>query len=179
MALLVVTALVVAGLAALHDVRTGLIPNTLTLGAIALAVVEQGATAFARGGAHAIPRAVAVTIAGAVVAAIVPVALWRAKALGGGDVKLFVALGALLGPLGGLEVELLSCACAALFMPLRLAWDGRLLETLGRTGVVFVNLFLPASRKRAVDEAAFTWFRFAPAIFAGTIWQIAARGLGS
>lgn len=173
MTFLLVTALVLTAIAAYVDHRTGLIPNVLTVGGFVVALLAHVVLALAAGGLRAVPAALGTSIGGALLAAIVPLFLFRANALGGGDVKLFIALGALLGPLVGLRVELLSFACSALLVPLKLAWEGELLGALGRSALLFANLVLPASRKFAVDRKKLTWVRLGPAIFAGTAWAVA------
>lgn len=176
MALLVVSAVIVAMVAALLDVRTGKIPNWLTLGALALGLLERAGLAVLADGPSALPLALLASLAGAALAGAVPLMMFRMRALGGGDVKLFAALGALFGPTLGLEVELLSFVSAAFLAPLYLAWRGILLETVRRSLALVVSLIL---RRRCppVSEAALSWFRLGPAVLAGTLWAVAAREL--
>jgi prepilin peptidase CpaA len=91
--------------AAVTDTRSGLIPNWLTLPTLALAPLAQ----LAAGGV-----ADALNALGAVLAcALVPLLLFALRAMGGGDVKLFGALGALCGASLGLGLQLVSYALAA------------------------------------------------------------------
>lgn len=161
MQLLVVSALAVAALAAFIDWKTGFIPNTLTLGALLVGLVEQ-----------ALVGTLPTGLGGAALAAVVPIVLHRSGALGGGDVKLFVALGAFLGPVLGLEAQLLAFLCGMGLVIVRLARAGSLSSTVRRSADVAVNLVLPASKRRPIDESALTWVRFGPAIFAGTLWAV-------
>jgi len=163
------------GAAAVADLRTGKMPNRITLGALLVGVVGSAALP-AWEGSPGVSRAVLTSLGGALVASVVPYVLWRARALGGGDVKLFVALGALLGPLVGLEAQMMAFAFGALVIPFRLAWEGRLFATLARSLGLVTNMFVRPERRRPVDAAAMTWFRLGPAIFAGTVLALAARG---
>lgn len=176
--MLVIATLVVA-VAALIDLRTGRIPNWLTLGGIAVGLLGHGAIALASDGPRGAALSVGTALLGAALGAAGPLVLYRLHALGGGDVKLFAALGVLLGPMLGLEAQLLSFVCAALVLPLRLAWAGNLFETLRRSLAVALGLVLPAAGRPPVNEAAMSWFRLGPAIFAGTVWAILARSVAS
>lgn len=110
--------LLVSGVAAVHDARSGHIPNWLVglglaLGAggsiAALAQVDV-LQALARTGSAAL---------GFVACGVVPLLLFRLKVLGGGDVKLLASVGAQLGPLLGLELSFAAFVVAAACWPLR------------------------------------------------------------
>jgi len=51
----------------------------------------------------------------------------------------------------------------------RLAWDGRLLRTLGASALLAINPLLPKSKRRALTPETMTPMRFAPAIAGGVI----------
>jgi prepilin peptidase CpaA len=164
-----VAAALVAAVAAWLDWRTGHMPNWLTLGPLALAPVAH---AVAVGSvAHAFEPAVQAagfSVLGAIVCAAVPLALYRASAIGGGDVKLFAALGALLRTLIGVEAEFYAFIAAAVLSLGHLAYQGKLLRVLGNTFMLAVNPFLPRDRRREITPEMMTWARFGPAIFVGT-----------
>jgi len=105
----------------------------------------------------------------------VPLVLWRTGGLGGGDLKLFVALGALLGVRAGLEVQLVAFSVAALIAPTVLAFRGKLLAVLRNVARQLLNPFLPRDRRRPVPAELMTEVRFGPAIFAGTALVACAR----
>jgi prepilin peptidase CpaA len=172
---LVIAAVVAAGIAACIDYRTGRIPNVLTAGAIGFGVAFRLIAPIAHGNATEIRSALVTSCAGKLLAAVVPFGLWRAKALGGGDLKLFVALGVMLGPMLGLEAQMMAFACGALIVPVQLLFRGELLRTLARSLTLVTNVFTPAAKKRAVDAASMTWFRLGPAIFAGTLLAVLVR----
>jgi prepilin peptidase CpaA len=173
---LVIAAVGVAGIAACIDYRTGRIPNQLTLGALGFGLGWRLVAPIGNGDVGELRGALFTSLTGALLAAVVPFVLWRARALGGGDLKLFVALGALLGPMLGLEAQMMAFACGALIVPMRLAWKGELLGALARSLSLVTNALRPAAKRRAVDAAAMTWFRLGPAIFAGTLLAVLARG---
>jgi prepilin peptidase CpaA len=112
-------------LAAVWDYRTGNIPNWLTLPVV-------GATPLLRAGLGGWEEAQA-SIVGLVVCGLVPVFMFRRGVMGGGDVKLFAALGALLGPFTGLEVQLFGLLAAALFAAARLTYRGQLWRAFRRS----------------------------------------------
>jgi len=167
--------LLFTAVAAGFDVRTGHIPNPLTLGAIAAAGALQllilglhpqpAAESFA---AASLARAAAHVVAGALLCGLVPYLLFMRDGMGGGDVKLLAGVGALLGPVLGLEVELYAFVAMALFACARMAYDGRLLQVLGQSAALLLNPVLPKARRREVSPVLFSSLKFAPAVFAAT-----------
>lgn len=162
-------AVAVSAVAAWKDYRTGEIPNRLTLLPLALAPLAHAALAFRRGGAGAALEAGGLSIFGAVACAIVPLLLYRAGGMFGGDVKLLAAIGALCLPLAGIEAEFYAFLSAALYAPARLAYEGKLLRTLRNTLSLVLNPFLPEAKRREVAPEMMTELRFGPAVFAGTL----------
>lgn len=166
-------AVVVAGVAAYSDLRTGLIPNWLTLGSLVLGIAGH----FVRGlwladlGTASLEAATA--LAGAAFCALVPGLLYWKNGMGGGDLKLFAALGALCHPMLGIEAELYSFALTALVVPARLAYEGRLLKVLAGSFTLLVNPLLPAARRRTVPNEASSWVRLGPAVFGGVALTVA------
>jgi prepilin peptidase CpaA len=161
-------AIAVAAISAIFDWRRGEIPNWLTLPAIAIAPVlhvarflvakEPLETALYEG---------AFSLSGAVLTAIVPLILFRKSAIGGGDVKLFIALGALFEPVLGIEAQMYGFFAGAILAPARLAYEGKLLSTIKNAFEIGANLFLPKSKQRSVDATTLSWFRLGPAVFLG------------
>jgi prepilin peptidase CpaA len=164
-------AVVVSAIAALYDVRTGQMPSWLTLGSLFVAPFAHAArAALAPGGnGEAALTEAGFSVVGAIACAIVPLVLYRQNALGGGDVKLFAALGALCQVSIGFEALTYSFIAAVLMAPMRLAYEGKLLRTLKNTVFLMGNAFLPKAKRRDVDPELMTWFRMGPAIFIGVV----------
>jgi prepilin peptidase CpaA len=164
-------AVVVSAIAAVYDVRTGQIPSWLTLGGLFLAPFGHAArAALAAGGdGEAALTEAGLSVLGALACAIVPLVLYRQNALGGGDVKLFAALGAICQVSIGFEALTYSFLAAVLLAPARLVYEGKLLKTLKNTVLLLGNAFVPKAKRRDVDPELMTWFRMGPAIFIGVM----------
>lgn len=173
--LLLSAACVATGIAAFIDFRTGFIPNRLT---VPLAVV--GIPAHVACMAAVAPNVnllwwVGDSLLGIVICGAVPLLLWRTGGLGGGDMKLFAALGSLLGVRGGLEVQLVAFTCAAVIAPAVLAYKGQLMGVLRNTARIAINPFMPAHRRYTLPTEVMTEVRFGPAIFLGAVLVTVAR----
>jgi prepilin peptidase CpaA len=152
-------ALAIALLAAAIDARTGRIPNALTIPAALVGVVLH----FPLGVA-----AIGMSVAGGALVTLLPWLMHRTTngaAIGGGDVKLFAALGTLCGPAMGLEIEVSAFVTLAVFAIVRLAFVGRLFKMLVNVLRLLVRPFLPPRFHRPIDAEAFTAMRMGPAIF--------------
>src|SRR5437016_893062 len=101
MLVFLVVAAVMTAIAAVIDFRTEQIPNWVTLPPLAVAPIAHAIHMGARGGTTEALWALAYSVAGAVICALVPLLMYRANAIGGGDVKIFAALGALCFPMVG------------------------------------------------------------------------------
>lgn len=165
----------VCAVAALSDFRTGLIPNWLTFGALLSGVLGHllygswlidGWTGLHQS---------ALSLAGVVLCSLAPGVMYWKGAMGGGDLKLFAAIGALCQPLVGIEIQMYALVVAAIIAPARLAYEGRLLRVMAGTLSVALNPFLPRARQRALPPEALTSFRLGPAIFAGAALSLALR----
>ncbi|HET9931372.1 MAG TPA: A24 family peptidase [Polyangiaceae bacterium] len=161
--------------ASYFDVRTRHIPNrmlvatgsvgvALHFGAYAVLAHEAGGDWLAAAGSAAANIA-----AGVLVCAFVPVLLFRFGAMGGGDVKLLAVVGALSGPVLGAQIELYAFLLAALYAPLRLAFQGQLLRLLGNSAVLVTNVFLPKERRRPLPTELLSELCFAPSVLASTV----------
>jgi prepilin peptidase CpaA len=152
-------ALLASLVAAVWDARTGRIPNWLTLPLVPAALLLHGAF----GGTSAVLEG----LGGLVACLIVPGLLYRisrGRGIGGGDVKLFAALGALLGPVRGLEVEFGAFVVLAVIALVRLAYAGKLLAVLRNALLLLVGPVLPARFRRSPEPEALTELRMGPAI---------------
>jgi prepilin peptidase CpaA len=168
-----IAALLVCSVASVTDVRSGRIPNWLTIGA---AVFGLGFHLVTAGLMGLLQSAV-----GLVSCALIPFVLHRAtrgKAIGGGDVKLFAALGALTLALTGLEIELVSFAFLCVFAFVRLAYRGQLLRVLLNALMLAARPMLPRRWRREVAPEALTEMRLGPAIAVAAFVVIGQAGLG-
>jgi prepilin peptidase CpaA len=164
-----IVAFVVSAVAAVYDVRAWRIPNWLTLGVLAVAPVGHFVFGLVVHGASSGLEGAAWSIAGAALCALVPALGWRSGTFGGGDVKLLAAVGAVCLPKVGITVEFDAMVVGAVFAFGKLAWDGRLFATLGRSLMLAVNPLLPKARRRVVATEAMTPMRFGPAIAGGVL----------
>jgi prepilin peptidase CpaA len=154
--------------AAWMDTKTGRIPNLLTLTSLPLGFL-LGALADGLWGLGS-------AVLGAVFCLAVPYGLFRSSrgsAIGGGDVKLFAALGALLGPIAGLGVELAALLLLAAVALLVLTWRGQLLTSLKHSALLAVSWALPAAQQPGAAPVQLLTMRMGPAICVAT-WGFAA-----
>ena len=171
--LLLAASVSAAGIAAFTDTRSGRIPNWVTLPPMVMAPVVTG---FADG-----RMGVMSSVFGIIAGAAVPWMMFRstkARAIGGGDVKLFAALGALLGPVRGLEVELGAFGLLAFFAIVTLAYRGQLLDLVLNIARLAASPVLPRGWRRPVPAAALTSFRMGPAILVAVIVNATLECLG-
>jgi prepilin peptidase CpaA len=167
---------VLTAVAAFQDLRTGLISNRVVLiGATAGLVLGWAFAAYGGGGAGFF-SALGLSLLGAALVGAVPLLLYRAGGMGGGDVKLLAAVGGVLGPYVGLEAELYAFSLTLLYAPARLIWEGKLLSSMRMIGRLVIRPFTPrGAHKPEVQPAELTSFRFGPAIFLGVLLTAAVR----
>lgn len=176
MTYLLVAAVLVTAAGAWTDWRTGQIPNWLTFGGGAAGVLGHFVI-----GTLAVDWSVGLVEAGfafggTVFCALVPMFMFYKGAMGGGDVKMFAAVGALCQPLLGIEAEMYAFVVAAVVAPARLAYEGKLLRVLGNSLSLAINPLRPEKRRREMPPEMFTWFRLGPAIFVGTVLLLLIHG---
>ena len=159
--------------AAFTDARSGTIPNRLTLLCLVLAPLVHAL----RGG----PGALAWSVAGAVACGLVPLAMFRRGAMGGGDVKLYAAVGALAGAQAGLELQLVSYMLAAGTAACWLLCRGELVPVLRRTRALLGRTLWPRAAgggtcagTRSEDGLS---VRLGPAAFAACVLLSGKRAL--
>jgi prepilin peptidase CpaA len=161
-------ALALAACAAWTDFRTGHIPNQLTLPGLVIAVVAHAVYGGSTQGMEGALREGGLALGGALVCGLAPLFMHLRGGMGGGDVKLFASLGAMLHPLAALEAETYAFVAAAVLALASLARSGRLLHTLGNTLALVANPLRKKHAKREVPSEMQVWFRLGPAIFMGT-----------
>lgn len=161
-------ATILAATAAWFDWRTGHIPNRLTLLGLAAAILGHFVHGTMIGGVGVGVEQAGFAVGGALGCALVPLFMYWKGAMGGGDVKLFAALGAALHPLAGLEAETYAFVAAMLLAPAKLAWEGKLLHTFANTLALVANPLRKKAKRKPMPEEMVTWFRLGPAVFLGT-----------
>ncbi|AKF11655.1 A24 family peptidase [Sandaracinus amylolyticus] len=160
-------AVVMTAVAAFTDWRTGHIPNWLTLPPLFLAPLVHGLMNGAEGFFGSI---LAVAICGAV-----PLLMFWRGGMAGGDVKLFAAIAAVCGIEVGLEAEFLAFIVAGIYALGRLAWQGKLLRTLGNSLYMGMNPLLPQRLRKPISPELLHTLRLGGAIFAGTLIAVFSR----
>jgi prepilin peptidase CpaA len=164
---MLVAALVVAAVAAWTDMRTGEIPNRVTLVPLALAPLVHAGIAFgAERSARAALVAAGASLLGAAICSLIPLALFRVGAIGGGDAKLFAAIGAIGRPEFGVHAETYAFVLGMLYAVALVIQRGRLGATLGNVAAIFRGAARVTPRT-APAPAEMTQLRFGPAILAG------------
>jgi prepilin peptidase CpaA len=163
--------LCLTGAAAIVDARTQRIPNRLMLAGLLLAVgvrvgLAVGAVAAAghRALAEALLDAIGSAALGLIGCAILPLVLYRAGALGGGDVKLLAVAGALLALGPGLELTRAALFAAVGFGWLKLALAGRLSASLRTMGALLKRL-AGARSPIPLEPGSLTPLPFGPHVF--------------
>jgi prepilin peptidase CpaA len=165
---MMLAAVLVAATAAWTDFRTGEIPNRITLVPLALAPIVHAVIAFAAERSLKLALlAAGSSLFGAMLCLIVPIALYRAGAMGGGDTKLFAAIGAIGRVEFGIYAETYAFLFGMLYAVALVIHQGKLASTLGNVVAIFRGVGRSSSPAPATTEM--TQVRFGPAILAGAI----------
>jgi len=157
----------IVAVAAFTDVRKGEIPNWLTLPPLVVAPIAYGMVDGVRG--------VLASVVGLLVCSLVPLLVFYRGGMAGGDVKLFAAVGAVAGIYLGLEAQFLSLICASIYAVGQLAWNGRLVSSLGNSMFLGLNPVLPRKWRRTISPALMHRIRLGAAILLGAIIAIAGH----
>jgi len=163
---IVVTAVAGAGaVSAAIDMRAQRVPNPLTLG---IAVVGVALAAV-----HATPVGITGALAGMGVGLALMLPGHIIGATGAGDVKLFAAMGAFIGPRHIFTAFLYTALAGGVIAIVISLWRRRLRQTLGETARLISTA---AANAPAIESPlANNRFAYAPAIAVGTM--LAALGL--
>lgn len=170
-----IAAIVITAVAAVTDARKGTIPNWLTLPALALGPFAHAAHGYAVGGTRDALFLGIAAVAGALVCGFVPWIAFRFGSMGGGDVKLLAAVGALCMPAVGIEAEAYGMLAATVLVLGQMAFRGVLFRTLKNVAILLLNLVLPRSRRREVESSTIAWVRLGPAFCIGTTLAVAVN----
>lgn len=116
--------LVMVVVAVFCDVKTRRIPNLVTLGGLAAGLAIHGASGWVEAGGTGAAKGLGHALLGALACSVLPFVAWKRNEMGGGDVKLFAALGAILGMGLGFDVETKTFVLSFVFFLYRLVRHG-------------------------------------------------------
>jgi prepilin peptidase CpaA len=174
MPILLLVGVAVCALAAVLDLWRGTIPNALTYPVlVASPLLHFGLTYAQQHVLGAALVAAGLSVAGLVLCSAVPLFMWWKHAIGGGDVKLFAAIGALLGPSVGFEAQLYVLVAAALIAPAKLAYDGSLWRSLRNMGALLANVVRKKQDRAVIEPTLVSWFRLGPCFALGCALELA------
>ncbi len=165
-----IATLTVAAMAAATDVSTRRVPNLLTFGAAASALLYHAV----EGG----PSGLGLALAGWLIGAAIFFPVFALGGMGAGDVKLVAALGAWLGPLGALQIALGSAIAGGLLAVL-VSWRAGYLAAAGRNVVRLGTHWSEHGMKPVpgltLAEGSGPRLAYAVPIFIGTLGAICLR----
>lgn len=165
------TALLLTAAAAWFDVRQRRVPNYLTLPGILLGLL-LGAL---RHGARGFMESMFAALVGFGIL-LFPSLLMGAgsPAIGGGDLKLTAAVGALTGIRCVLSTALAAAVCGGMVGGFMLMKRGRFLQVLTKAALWITGIAGGAPHRIEFDEGASV--PFAPCILAGLVWTLIQGG---
>ena len=166
--------LLVAVTCAVTDLVKGQIYNAITYPAMAVGVVLSVWQ-------HGVPG-IWLALGGFAVGFFPAFLLFALGGMGGGDVKLLGAIGAIAGAIAATETLILAFLVGGLFALGKLAWHGQLFATLGRTLRAIVGSFWPGLRPDKAPDHTRLEVRFGVAIcvaLVATLWDLRSGALSS
>ena len=152
------------GASAAIDFRVRRVPNWLTLGITAVGMILAAA--------HLTDRSIAAALGGFAVGLLLMLPGHLVGATGAGDVKLFAAVGTILGPTGIAVAFVYTAIFGGALALLVAIYRGRLQDTLQETATLVMTG--GANVAQIERPAANNRFAYAPAIAIGTL--VAALG---
>ncbi len=135
----------IATLAAVSDLRTRTIPNWVTVGGLAAAVLGQCILSGWAGGGRS-------AALGFGVAMLVYLPLFLLRAMGGGDLKLMAALGAAAGAQNWFAIFLITSILGGPIALVTIVMSGRLGKTVRNIGAILSQLARFGAPHRANPE---------------------------
>lgn len=165
----------VTAVASVYDIRTGKIPNWLTLGSGVLAVALHGIASAVLLNANEGLFSGLSSLFGAFACGVSPYVAYRLGLMGGGDVKLLASIGATLGPMVGIEAVFYGTVVAGFYALARLAYRGVLFRNLFRSLISTAKFVRSPEVPFAVPLDLRARLRFAPAAFVGVLLAFATH----
>jgi prepilin peptidase CpaA len=163
----VVVALGVTAVSAGIDLASRKIPQTLTFGGIVAGFALNMWSGFAFAGFGGAARAFGLCLLGMFLSAFIPFWFFLRKEVGGGDVKLMMAIGAFVGPLFGFSVLAYTYAVILATLPFRLVVQGRMRALFENVRGSLANLSRPKDQRVAVTPFRMPSMAMGPAILVG------------
>lgn len=167
----IIFVVLVLGCATWNDIKYHRIPNWLTLPSILAGLVLW----YLIGGIEGLKMS-AIGLGVGFVVFLIPFAL---GGMGGGDVKLMAAVGALIGWPLVIWAILLSCIAALFGAIAKAIWKGRFLKLLVNTWLITKNTLIALASRRPASEIkevtkiqAAVYVPFGVAIAIGTLWSL-------
>jgi prepilin peptidase CpaA len=174
----VCVAIVVAS--AVTDIRTRRIPNILTLGGIVVGIVLHAALGYADGGSSGALSGAIRALIGIAVCAAMPVLCFAQGSMGGGDVKLFAAIGALTGYRLGFDALASTLMVLVLIVaPIRIVRAGLAKTILRNLRTRLANVFRPAAQRAPYLPTELPQVIMGPTILVGTCLAMLVDGAWS
>lgn len=164
--------LAIALVAAAFDWKTARIPNALTYGGL-LVALPLHAWLSPQGRAL---EGMQWSALGALACAVPLLVSFRLGWVGGGDVKLIAAMGALGGLSVGLEAVFLALLCASAVVFVRLCYDGVFFRTVGNGLAVAATRTVLRGRTIEPRAELTSTLRFGPFALAGATLSLALHG---
>jgi prepilin peptidase CpaA len=158
----------IVAISAIWDLVSLHIPNVLTLGGVALGVALRIALGYTDAGTAGALKGLAWATAGIFLCGVLPMMSYRAGDIGGADVKLFIAIGALCGPFLGFNVQAWTYGVIVLAVsPIQILLSGDARGSLVRAKTRLANIFRPAAEKVLVASPPRKHLPMAPPMFVG------------
>jgi len=118
---------VTVGAGLVTDLRSRTVPNALSMGSLVAGIIERVVSGALDSGGPGAASGLIASLLGALVVSLFPVIMFFRKELGGGDVKLFAALGAWCGSRLALNIEIDAFLCFYVtYFPVRFLLGTRL-----------------------------------------------------
>jgi prepilin peptidase CpaA len=168
----------IVALAAIWDLVSQTMPNVLTLGGVALGIAIRAAVGYTDAGLQGALRGVAWAFAGIGLCSALPLVSYLRKEMGGGDLKLFAAIGALCGPVLGFNTQASTYAVILVaVIPFRLIRHGAFRATMKNVATDIANMFRPQAKRVTVTAVRLPPHPLGPSIFAGMCVAFTLHGV--
>lgn len=162
--------------AAVFDIRSRRIPNWLTTAGLFAGILGHAWLGNQAAGHDFALHAAGYSLLGAAVVGVVPLLLWRLGLVGGGDVKIVMAVGAVCHASLGMTMVFIALSLMASVGIVKLAWDGNFFKTLWSTLSALFNPLRKKDNQVVVADAGREPLRFGPALALSAIVLVLVHG---